>query len=262
MNVFLASLSFVILAEMGDKTQLLAIAFTSRFKAQTVLSAVFVATLLNHALAVAAGRLLSTVTTVDVMSLLGGDGRGRQHRDHHRQCSDCVAASRRQFRGTVCARGSRAPQRFPGRVPQSLFAALLLAGWVASLGLAKPLAAFDHWITFVLLTALRWKMIHGIVRPRQTDRPFLQLDPRLIYAVLILAALTSAHAFRVEFRLSLAFVPAAVLLLGVAALLAAPILGRPRASKRLRRLGQHRLQIAGSLVPIGIALKTLTEHLA
>lgn len=70
MTAFLASLLFVTLAEMGDKTQLLAMAFATRFPAPTVLGAVFVATLLNHALAVAAGRLLTTVIPLEVISLV------------------------------------------------------------------------------------------------------------------------------------------------------------------------------------------------
>ena len=69
MVVFLPSLLFVTLAEMGDKTQLLAMAFATRFPARIVLSAVFVATLLNHALAVAAGRLLTNVIPLEAISL-------------------------------------------------------------------------------------------------------------------------------------------------------------------------------------------------
>ena len=54
MMTFIASLLFVALAEMGDKTQLLAMAFATRFPARTALGAVFAATLLNHAVAVTA----------------------------------------------------------------------------------------------------------------------------------------------------------------------------------------------------------------
>jgi Ca2+/H+ antiporter, TMEM165/GDT1 family len=69
-NTFLASLLFVTLAEVGDKTQLLAMAFATRFPARTVLGAVFIATLLNHAMAVAAGQLLTTVIPVDVIAVV------------------------------------------------------------------------------------------------------------------------------------------------------------------------------------------------
>lgn len=69
MTAFLASLIFVVLAEMGDKTQLLAMAFAARYSAQKVLLAVFLATLLNHGLAVLAGRFLTTVVPLDIISL-------------------------------------------------------------------------------------------------------------------------------------------------------------------------------------------------
>ena len=59
MTAFLLSMSFVVLAEMGDKTQLLAMAFATRYKATTVLWAVFWATLLNHLLAVVVGNYLT-----------------------------------------------------------------------------------------------------------------------------------------------------------------------------------------------------------
>lgn len=49
----------VVLAEMGDKTQLLAMAFATRYRWQTVLWAVFAATLLNHLFAVIAGNLVT-----------------------------------------------------------------------------------------------------------------------------------------------------------------------------------------------------------
>jgi len=70
MEAFIASFLFVVLAETGDKTQLLAMAFAAKYRAHKVLIAVFLATLLNHTLAVAAGRLLTTVIPMDVISLV------------------------------------------------------------------------------------------------------------------------------------------------------------------------------------------------
>lgn len=67
MAAFLASFLFIVLAEMGDKTQLLAMAFAAKYKAQSVLIAVFLATILNHFLAVVAGRFLTTVIPMDVI---------------------------------------------------------------------------------------------------------------------------------------------------------------------------------------------------
>ncbi|RJR15341.1 MAG: TMEM165/GDT1 family protein [Nitrospiraceae bacterium] len=61
MKAFAASLLFVVLAEMGDKTQLLAMAFAAKYRWQTVLWAVFAATAVNHLMAAAAGNYLASV---------------------------------------------------------------------------------------------------------------------------------------------------------------------------------------------------------
>jgi putative Ca2+/H+ antiporter (TMEM165/GDT1 family) len=61
MTAFLASLVFVVLAEMGDKTQLLAMALACKFRWQTVMWGVFVATAANHLLAAAAGSYLAAI---------------------------------------------------------------------------------------------------------------------------------------------------------------------------------------------------------
>jgi putative Ca2+/H+ antiporter (TMEM165/GDT1 family) len=61
MEAFLASLVFVVLAEMGDKTQLLAMAFSCRYRWQTVMWGVLVATAANHLLAAALGNYLTTI---------------------------------------------------------------------------------------------------------------------------------------------------------------------------------------------------------
>lgn len=59
MKAFIASLIFVVLAEMGDKTQLLAMAFACKFRWQTVMWGVFAATAANHLLAASAGNYLA-----------------------------------------------------------------------------------------------------------------------------------------------------------------------------------------------------------
>jgi putative Ca2+/H+ antiporter (TMEM165/GDT1 family) len=70
MTAFIASTMFVILAEMGDKTQLLAMAFATRYSASKVLLAVFLATLVNHALAVLVGHFLTNVIPLDIISFV------------------------------------------------------------------------------------------------------------------------------------------------------------------------------------------------
>jgi putative Ca2+/H+ antiporter (TMEM165/GDT1 family) len=60
-TAFLTSLAIVVLAEMGDKTQLLAMAFASRFRWQVVLWGVLVATAANHLFAVLVGTYLTSI---------------------------------------------------------------------------------------------------------------------------------------------------------------------------------------------------------
>ena len=69
MTAFLASLAFVVLAEMGDKTQLLAMAFACRFRWQTVMWGVFVSTMLNHLFAVLVGNYLTEIIPLDYIQI-------------------------------------------------------------------------------------------------------------------------------------------------------------------------------------------------
>lgn len=69
MTAFLASLGFVVLAEMGDKTQLLAMAFATRYKVSTVLWGVFAATVFNHFLAVLVGNYLPNIIPIQYVQI-------------------------------------------------------------------------------------------------------------------------------------------------------------------------------------------------
>lgn len=70
MTALIASFLFVVLAEMGDKTQLLAMAFAACYRPHKVLIAVLLATLANHSLAVIAGHFLTVVVPVDIISFV------------------------------------------------------------------------------------------------------------------------------------------------------------------------------------------------
>jgi Ca2+/H+ antiporter, TMEM165/GDT1 family len=68
-TAFLTSLVIVVLAEMGDKTQLLAMAFASRFRWQTVMWGVFVATAANHLFAVLVGNYLTNIIPINYIKI-------------------------------------------------------------------------------------------------------------------------------------------------------------------------------------------------
>ncbi|SES87068.1 TMEM165/GDT1 family protein [Anaerobranca gottschalkii] len=65
----LSSLIFIFLAEMGDKTQLLALAFATKYKLSAVLTGVFLGSLLNHSLAVIIGLYLSSFIPLNIINI-------------------------------------------------------------------------------------------------------------------------------------------------------------------------------------------------
>ncbi len=68
MEAFLISTGLVALAEMGDKTQLLALLLAARFrKPIPIIIAILVATLFNHAFAAAIGQWLTGLVSPQVM---------------------------------------------------------------------------------------------------------------------------------------------------------------------------------------------------
>ncbi len=71
MEGFLAAFMLVFCAEMGDKTQLIVMAFTARYSWRPVMAAVLAATLANHGLAVLLGVLLGGLLPETEMRIIG-----------------------------------------------------------------------------------------------------------------------------------------------------------------------------------------------
>ena len=67
---FIAALGWVVLAEMGDKTQLLAMAMATKYKVGKVMLGVLIATVLNHGLAVAAGAFLGDLIPLGIVKIV------------------------------------------------------------------------------------------------------------------------------------------------------------------------------------------------
>ena len=72
MAAFLSSLFLVTIAEMGDKTQLVALAFATRFSAWVTLAGVFAATLVVHLFSVAIGEMLGLALPTQLIQLAAG----------------------------------------------------------------------------------------------------------------------------------------------------------------------------------------------
>lgn len=72
MMEFITAALWVVAAEMGDKTQLLAMAMASKYKVRQVMLGVLIATVLNHALAVALGSYISSLIPMDSIKIVAG----------------------------------------------------------------------------------------------------------------------------------------------------------------------------------------------
>lgn len=72
MSAFVTALFFIFAAEMGDKTQLVAMAFATRYKPSTVLAGVTVATLIVHLLSVFLGEAASWLMPVWLIQAISG----------------------------------------------------------------------------------------------------------------------------------------------------------------------------------------------
>jgi len=71
-DAFLLSFGVIFLAELGDKSQLMAMAFAARYRPLTVLAAVTLATLLVHAGSVVLGNVFAFALPRDLISIGAG----------------------------------------------------------------------------------------------------------------------------------------------------------------------------------------------
>jgi putative Ca2+/H+ antiporter (TMEM165/GDT1 family) len=74
LEILMASLGMVAIAEMGDKTQLLAFVLATRFRGQhwPIIVGIFVATIVNHALAALAGDWIAATVNPGVLRWILG----------------------------------------------------------------------------------------------------------------------------------------------------------------------------------------------
>ena len=69
MLIFLGAFAMVFFAELGDKSQLLAVSLASRYKIRTVLMGIIVATVLNNGLAIILGVYLKASLELDLIQV-------------------------------------------------------------------------------------------------------------------------------------------------------------------------------------------------
>ncbi len=68
-NEFIKAFVLIFFAEMGDKSQLIAMTFATKYKLKTVLIGIFIGTAINHIIAVAIGVFLSQVIPIAMVQV-------------------------------------------------------------------------------------------------------------------------------------------------------------------------------------------------
>jgi putative Ca2+/H+ antiporter (TMEM165/GDT1 family) len=72
MDAFLLSFAVIFVAELGDKSQLMALAFATRYRAIDVLIGISVATLVVHLGSVVVGSVVATALPTELIAVLAG----------------------------------------------------------------------------------------------------------------------------------------------------------------------------------------------
>ena len=70
MSAFLISFGVIFLAELGDKSQLMAMTFAARYRAITVLIAITIATALVHLVSVLLGAVVGVALPTHVINII------------------------------------------------------------------------------------------------------------------------------------------------------------------------------------------------
>jgi putative Mn2+ efflux pump MntP len=142
-----------------------------------------------------------------------------------------------------------------------LFQALMpVIGWYGAIHIKDYIAAYDHWIAFVLLSLIGLKMIYESFSIKETEDS-TRGEPFSFKWLILLGIATSIDALVVGVTYGL---------LGVSILLPAVIIGLVTLlfstagfilGCKLGHIFENRIEIFGGMVLIGIGTKILIEHL-
>ena len=156
------------------------------------------------------------------------------------------------------------------QLPKVLLMALLFGGfqalmptlgWLLGTSVSKYISAFDHWIAFLLLAFIGFKMI---VESFKNDEETVKKDPFSITSLLIMAVATSIDALAVGISFASLAIPGSELWLGIALIgvitFTLSCLGA-FLGKFLGNMFKKRAGLIAGIILCLIGLKILLEHL-
>jgi manganese efflux pump family protein len=144
------------------------------------------------------------------------------------------------------------------------FQALMpLFGWVLGNRVGTAIAAWDHWVIFVLLGGIGGKMLWEAFHHHDDEEASLgEADAFGVRVMLLLALATSIDALAAGFALPLMGAPLGVSLAAIGITTATLSAVGLFAGHRFGTALGSRLDAVGGIVLIGLGLKTLIEHLS
>ena len=137
-----------------------------------------------------------------------------------------------------------------------------LLGWLVGNQLGHFVAAWDHWIAFVLLAGLGAKMLWEARDADEKEEGAPSPDPFAPRVMIVLAVATSVDAFAVGLMLPLLGAPLGLAVLTIGVTTAVLSVAGLWAGRRFGALLGRRLDAFGGLVLIGLGSKILIEHLS
>lgn len=133
-----------------------------------------------------------------------------------------------------------------------------IIGWFLGRSIVNYIASFDHWIVFIILSYIGYKMIREAFQNKdETEKN----DPSKGKILILLALATSIDALAVGFSLALLqiniFYPSLIIGVITASL---SVLAIKLGAKLGKKFGKN-MEIIGGILLIIIGLKILLEHL-
>ncbi len=142
----------------------------------------------------------------------------------------------------------------------AFFQALMpLIGWFLGMQVDQYIKDYDHWIAFILLSVLGFKMIYESFKEEEDNSSFNPLKPLVVIGMAIATSI-DALVVGVSFALIDINIFQSLFIIGAITFLTAMV-GMLFGKKVGGRLGK-RMEIIGGIILFGIGLKILFSHLA
>jgi putative Mn2+ efflux pump MntP len=139
-------------------------------------------------------------------------------------------------------------------------AGMTVLGWAAGSLFIGIIAPYDHWIAFIILSAIGLKMIYEGVKGEPVREDDAGSFPGMT-SVLLLAVATSIDALAIGLGFAFLDIQIAIPSLIIGLITAIFAIAGALLGTRLEKILGNKMEIVGGIILIGIGIKIVTEHL-